>query len=171
MIVCCVPVSSGTNPYIELVNDELHKLGVEFKTPVAGIDEIFIHLKHCSILHLHWPSRFYSKQTLEESVVRANRFVELLDYASSMKCCVVWTAHNLLPHDSVNQALDRYVRKELLKRCAAVITHCKKAARLIREEFEVDFPSYNIPHPDISSAYPTRKSTIAARKVLKIPSQ
>ena len=85
------------------------------------------------ILHIHW---VYSFGLAWASGRRARRVVErwyrlTLAVASAVGLKVVWTAHNILPHEPVFVD-DVAARRELVGRCDAVIAHDESAASIVR---------------------------------------
>jgi len=90
-------------------------------------------LRGYRILHVHW---VYSFGVAWAHGRRARRVVErwysfTLAVASALGLKMVWTAHNLVPHEPVFVD-DVAARRALVARCDAVIAHDDSAATIVR---------------------------------------
>src|SRR5213594_1111916 len=64
------------------------------------------------VLHLHWLARVLRGVADEdEGLERVTSFVAALDAFRMAGGRIVWTVHNVLPHDTDHPALDRAIRK------------------------------------------------------------
>ena len=121
------------------------------------------------ILHIHWlysltlPSRLsvakwigYSYSTLFLSLTKILRYK------------VVWTVHNVLPHEALTSN-DLKIRRKLSLIAAVKIVHSKST---VQEMKRLGLDTENcriIPHGNYQSAYPNNISDANARKALHIP--
>ena len=154
------------NPYAGLLAQALQPLGVE---SVAGFREnltpdwIRAHAGGFDVLHLHWPWGLYYADTLEEAVRDSARMMDALLLARTMGCKIVWTMHNLYPHDSDAHELDHLVRLAIVASASAVIVHCEHARRLLLQYFHRQDSVFTIPHGDFIEPYPNTISRADAR--------
>lgn len=123
-------------------------------------------------IHIHWPSFFYSgKYGRIQQVIWFLRFLALLALIRSKGGRVIWTAHNLFPHDrAVVPQLDFIGRHVIIKISKIILIHGHEAAQL----FVSSFPSSRkkitiIPHGHWINYYPMDLSKDAAREQLNIP--
>ncbi|CAN0479167.1 unnamed protein product, partial [Phaeothamnion confervicola] len=107
--VCSIPHGS-MNPYIASTARELGRRGVAFTKPARNAKEIRALLRPDLILHFHWPSILYGGKTPAEFTRKTAKFVAVLDQARSIGCRVVWTAHNVFPHENPFPELDHRAR-------------------------------------------------------------
>lgn len=122
-------------------------------------------------LHLNWPSFLYKDKSAIVSLLRFARFVCLLLLTRLCGIRLLWTAHNLYPHDR-NQikGLDWLGRKILVMMCYRVFVHGETAASNVRKEFpEVEGKLVIIPHGHWIGFYPNHCTRAAARDRLGIP--
>ncbi|MEZ4734394.1 MAG: glycosyltransferase [Caldilineaceae bacterium] len=159
------------NPYGGLLAQGLATVGVELVAGhAADFTEAWLHENQgkVNILHFNWPHYLYQAATLEERVTRAAELVSNLALARSLGYKVVWTVHNLYPHESDHYALDRLVRLALTHLATAVITHCDHARRLVQQHFHRTENLFVIPHGHFIDVYPNTISRAAARRQLGI---
>ncbi len=127
----------GANPYQELLYEPLRRAGVAVGygatlTPSHTLNLLALplelavaRLRGHRILHLHWVFGFsFPGSGRSEALRRLSRwwFVLILGFARLVGLRVVWTAHNVLPHERVFDD-DVRARQSLVKRCDLVIAH------------------------------------------------
>jgi beta-1,4-mannosyltransferase len=117
------------------------------------------------VLHLHWLARVLRGVADEtEGLDRVSSFVAALDAFRMAGGEIIWTVHNVLPHDTAYPALDRALRKAVIAR--AEVVHVLSAGTV-----EAAAPSYEIPpskvlhvpHPAYLGAYADDVSDAEAR--------
>jgi glycosyltransferase involved in cell wall biosynthesis len=144
------------NPYAPLLAEALSPLGVECD---AGYPEnltaewVAKHAGQYRILHLHWPSGLYASEGLDNSVKRCAEMLDALFLARSMGCKIVWTMHNLYPHDSGTHELDHLMRLAITSVASAVIVHCERGRDALRRVFQRDEGVFTIPHGHFMAPY------------------
>jgi len=122
-------------------------------------------------LHLHWPSFLYHDSGIVSGLARFMRFALLLALARLCRIRLLWTAHNLYPHERSRPALlDRLAREILIRVSHRVFVHGDCAAAIVAHEF----PSARhklvvIPHGHWIGHYPCSSDRAAARARLGIP--
>jgi len=118
------------------------------------------------VLHLHWLARVLRGVADEtEGLERVASFVAALDAFRMAGGHIVWTVHNILPHDTAYPALDRAIR-------AAVVSRAEIVHVLSEGTVEAAAPTYEIPpekvlhvpHPAYLGAYPDDVSDAEARR-------
>jgi beta-1,4-mannosyltransferase len=122
-------------------------------------------------LHLNWPSFFYRDRSAIVSLKNFVRFVFLLLLTRLCGIRLLWTAHNLYPHDRNKIAvLDRIGRNILVSLSYRVFAHGASAARAVTQEFPgVHGKLVIIPHGNWIGFYEDKCSRVTARARLKIP--
>ena len=157
------------NPYGGLLAEAIGKLGVELVAAYRDeLTEEWLEENRGKIdlLHIHLPWYHYAVDDLEESVARCSDFVACLAMAKSMGYKLVWTVHNLYPHESRNLKLDRIARLGLVQMADALIVHCDYARECVREHFHRTDGVFTIPHGHFVDGYPNTISRAAARQLL-----
>jgi len=155
------------NPYAPLLARALHPYGVEC---VAGFAEnltlqwVAENAADFDVFHLHWPSTLYQNANLEATVERCAEIVDALSMARASGCRIVWTMHNLYPHDSAAHELDHLMRLAIVSTASAVIVHCERARALLRDIFHRQDGVFTVPHGHFIDPYPNQLSAEEARR-------
>ena len=138
MRVAFFPNSWRANPYLDLLEGGLRQMGVDVYP--AEVDRPFrrwayLHRLEIDVMHFHWLAYIYQRDSYRQSVTSLLRFVAQLSYARYLGYRIVWTMHNLYPHERRYQHLDRWARQLMLRYADAVLVHCEAAKALLRESF------------------------------------
>jgi len=145
------------NPYASLLARAMEAQGVR---SVAGFREnltpdwLRSHRNSFDVLHLHWPWGLYAGADLEETTRNCAALVDALFLARSLGYKVVWTMHNLYPHDSTTRDLDRLGRLGITACASAVIVHCQYARDMLAHHFHRRDGVFLAPHGHFCDAYP-----------------
>lgn len=89
------------NPYLRLLCESLGRRGIR----VVNLDEVA--LADCDIVHLHWPDWIVARPSTAAAARGAARLLKLLTQARADGKPVVWTVHNLGPHEPRHSQLER----------------------------------------------------------------
>lgn len=87
------------NPYTALLYDSISPLVHE----VSDYYHFRRMPKHVDIIHLHWPDLAISGSNLPRVIARSLLLLSRLGLAKLMGAKVIWTVHNLAPHDRSNR--------------------------------------------------------------------
>lgn len=160
---------NGENPYIKLLSESLQRvgIGVFYSWIFPKALWLVFHKSKINIIHIHWPSYLYRLNGLTYPrilIVLARFFLaKLLGYK------IVWTAHNLMPHETNKPWLDRLFRKILIRYGNGVIFHCQEAYHQITAAFGHSRVNAIIPHGNYDGCYPPLIKQYEARTRLNIP--
>jgi beta-1,4-mannosyltransferase len=117
-------------------------------------------------LHLHWLNRITRSATDEaDAAVEVQAFLARLDAFLAAGGRLVWTAHNVLPHDSRYPAADTVLRQGLADRAALVHVVAGGTAEAIGDRYTLPPPDrvVHVPHPSYRGAYPEGPARDQAR--------
>jgi beta-1,4-mannosyltransferase len=158
------------NPYGALLARALAKVGVPMEAGIEWTPEwLRANRRRVDILHLNWPQIFYrGDDDFAGWHARFTQFVEAFYDARHLGYRIVWTLHNLYPHEMPFPEIDRIGRLIVADRADAVIGHCQCALDLAREAFYCDTRTYVIPHGHFIDAYPNTIARAEARSQLGI---
>ncbi len=136
-----------TNPYGNLLADALGRAGVEVRYETV-LDEAFLgqRVGLMDAIHLHWPSHEYRGPDRATTQANMERMLQRLELARELGFGVVWTAHNIYPHDRTYADVDREFRVALCQVATAILAHCDLAADAVRREFAPAAPIFVVPH-------------------------
>jgi glycosyltransferase involved in cell wall biosynthesis len=163
-----------TNPYLRLLSASLQQRNAAVRTMPVAFSEQWLSAAQPpagSVLHFHWPHYGYQDADRERMRQYVQAFQMALDRAASLGLGIVWTAHNLRPHESAHPDLEQQATQALLDRSRAVIVHCEAAIALLRANFRVSAPCAVIPHGHYIGVYGPPAEPAAARHALGLPPQ
>jgi beta-1,4-mannosyltransferase len=118
------------------------------------------------VLHLHWLNGVLAgASTREEAQKRVAAFERQLDSVQAAGTKLVWTMHNVLPHESVFEDLEVRIRESIVGR--ADMVHIMNP-----DSIEMAGPYFDLPaskvvrveHPGYQGYYPQWMSRAAARQ-------
>jgi beta-1,4-mannosyltransferase len=117
------------------------------------------------VLHLHWLARVLRGVADEdEGLERVTSFVAALDAFRMAGGQIVWTVHNVLPHDTAYPALDRALRKAVVTRADVVHVLSAGTVEAAAPIYEIPHDKVlHVPHPAYLGAYPETISEADAR--------
>lgn len=123
-----------------------------------------------TVLHLHWLHVITRDATSDdEARAHATAFLANLDAYAAAGGRVVWTVHNLLPHDAPFEAVDAWLAGEVASRSTAIHVMAANTARLVAPYYNLpEERVFIVPHPSYGRAYPDSISRLDARHELRI---
>jgi beta-1,4-mannosyltransferase len=128
------------NPYQELLERELRALGATFEHPRLALRWAL--RTRVDVLHLHWLEYVTGSHAVESFHVtrvalRTARLFAVLLMLRARGARVVWTVHNLRPHDARHARFDLNVSRLVARLADRVIAHSHHAAQLIERTYGV----------------------------------
>ncbi len=157
------------NPYQRLLAVALggENVAVEFLGGLPSPGWLRAHAGDVAILHYHWLYGLY--MTRAATPLQVWRFVARLRLAGRLGYRIVWTAHNVLPHRAPFPSLHTAIRRLMMRRADAVITHCDAGRRKLLALFPRHRPVEVIPHGHYRDVYWPTLSRHEARQRLALP--
>ena len=160
------------NPTLALMNAAIERQGVSFVHPESDyIDKDWLRSNRgrADVIHLHWTQYQYLRSSLLSSVRTQAKFVLKLGLARSWGYRIVWTMHNVYPHERPYPLLDVVDRLVLARLSDAVVVHCAYAAEELRRRFRRTTAVYEVPLGHFVGVYPQQVTRNAARHRLGLP--
>ncbi len=154
MRVLAAPAFSNqqVNPYNALLYREVNQL-----RPV--VDE-YSHRQalftQYDILHFHWPDGYINEPDLFKALQRISVMV-LIVISAKLKCAkIVWTVHNIVPHDSYRPNLSQRFMRWFVNRCDGFIFMSTQGKSDFDEHYAVAKHKATaiIPHGHYRPSYP-----------------
>lgn len=110
MIICAWPSgrSDRSNPYLSSLYDGL----VALEPSWSVVEPSIRNAGRCDIIHVHWPEDFATRSSWLRAFARSAVTLLVLLYARLNSASVVWTVHNVMPHE------DRYRKLQKFHYCA-----------------------------------------------------
>jgi len=172
--ISCLPVAGIENPYQFLM---MQGLQTDKRLLVRnGINDRFFGILKTAIkqkpdyIHFDWETSYYYRRSLWMTLINVPFFIIQVYIARYIfNCKLVWTPHNIIPHDS------KYLR--IHKFCRNFFAHNMKWIRLFSElsieaaarELKCDINKFKIiPEGSYVGYYPDKIGRCDARKLLSI---
>ncbi len=167
MPVVLLPHPTNGNIYIRELGRAYASLGW---TPVYGPENLLEGNLRPDLLHLHWPEEFYRWRGEGSTEARAEHFVAQLHRLREAGVPMVWTVHNLAPHDIGQQSVDGRTYAAVMEAASAIHHHCPHSVHALAQRYPVPqgVKQFVQPHGHYLS-YPNHVSRTDARRALGIP--
>ncbi|HEY0943763.1 MAG TPA: glycosyltransferase family 4 protein [Opitutaceae bacterium] len=169
---CFVPFFHQ-NPYQRELARNLAACGVQVSAQpgLKGvIRDVVLRRGAPRLIHLHWLPRV---SRTPRGLFQLALFVVRLYTLRFLGRRIVWTAHNLYPHDVGGYFLERWLTRRVIAWSTCIIAHSPSAAELVGAEFgpRARRKLNVIPHGNYIGAYPNTLSRADARARLGLPPQ
>jgi beta-1,4-mannosyltransferase len=153
-------IDGGGNPYLSLLYTALRDEGVAVQPADLRPWRLYSGAQRFDVLHIHWPehimvgpgSRFTHAARVRAAAIALRSSVRSL---SSRGVRIVWTAHNVRPHNPEALASQVNLYRWLAQDADAVIVHTHYAAQLVRERLGRAGAMYLAPHGNYIDVYGT----------------
>lgn len=172
--VASFPPALPENPYQSLLYGGLADLGIPL---VAGNHFKFRWLlqarRDVGSLHFHWPENYYRQwfgrkpARIVLAIPKLVAFGLRLRFARVLGYRVVWTVHEVLPHDSPSPRIDRAGNRRLAHVADALIVHDDATAQAVRNAFPGSAQKLSlVHHGSYVGVYPPGRSRSEVRRAL-----
>ena len=159
------------NPYWKLLESSLKEVGAEL---VNTNDKYYLQWQwllrnrnQIEILHLHHLEPHYAADQHHASPKLFAKFIGKLLLARLLGYRIVWTLHNLSPHDPLEPIyVGRWTHLLVAQIAHVIIVHCEYARKALKTEFHRSRNVYTIPHPNFICVYPNSVTKKQAKEAL-----
>jgi beta-1,4-mannosyltransferase len=162
------------NIYTEQLYAQVEQGGVSVIEGIWSSGWLLRHLRRGDIIHVHWPSFLYfDPQSGPRTAFRLVRLAALMAFAKLRRATIVWTAHNLYPHEGGSELLAHRVGRRITVAFADhVCVHGPSAATIVTRELKVRESRLRIGHhPHWIDCYPNTVTRTESRARLAIPAE
>jgi glycosyltransferase involved in cell wall biosynthesis len=154
------------NIYVRELGRAYQELGANV---VYGPENLFESAARFDVIHLQWPEeqyRSYGSGPVEE---RAASFLHKLDEHKRRGAKLIWTVHNISPHEQLESRIDRTVYQEVIERSELIVHHCPASIDLLSAAYRIpsSVPAIVAPHGNYGG-YPNEISREKARERLGV---
>ena len=165
------------NPYLRLLYGHLAEYGFEVvDDPSLTLRWLWRARSSVRFLHLHWPEGLYRYERGPTQLrpllsrVKLALFATRLAAARILRYRLVWTVHQVSPHESVDPALERRATRLLARSCDLLIAHDSWTADHARAELGGRSKTIAVvPHGSYIGVYPKGRSRREVRSELGLP--
>ena len=174
--IACLSVAPW-NPYLRLLYGHLAAHGFAVvEDPRFSLQWLWRARSSVGFLHFHWPESLYrygrGPVRLRPFLSRAKLalFGARLAAARLFDYRIVWTIHQLYPHESVDRALDRRGARLLARASDLLIAHDQWTAAQARSELPIRRGEIAVvPHGSYIGTYPEGRPRSEVRNELGLP--
>jgi glycosyltransferase involved in cell wall biosynthesis len=168
--ISLMAVEERGNPYLILLAQSLRDLGHDVTfVQQCSPQWLWLNRSTTDVLHFHWVQYFYNSSRKEISTLWAIFFFFKLILAKMFGYRIVWTVHNLLPHERCPGPADHIARRSLILLADALVVHCRAAGTAVTRTFHRKRNIQVIPHGHYIHWYAGDLSREDARSLLHIP--
>ena len=123
------------------------------------------------VVHLHWLNQVLSRvTTAQEAQTAADEHEEMLDRLIARGARLVWTVHNVLPHDTQYEAYEVALRRAVADRAELIHVMSPRTPELLAPWLSLPADRlYHCDHPGYQGVYPDWITRDDARRRLRIP--
>src|SRR5262245_10412560 len=167
-IMMLTPVATD-NPYLICLIGGLQRVAPEFvcATRVGVPLRRWLPVwRQTDVIHMHWPEYIYTRPDGSADIRRGMALLASLAGAKALRRRIVYTVHNIEPHEGRSPLAHHRLQWMLLKLTDAVHVHDGEARRAIAERFGRIARVYVIPHGSYRDYYPNRVTRAEARAQL-----
>lgn len=162
-------IDTRSNQYGALLAQSLSRHGIHLTSGDYAFNTAWLERfrPEYSVLHLNWLDRFYSQGKPDGAFGEYAQFAETLIHAKQIGYRIVWTLHNLFPHERVQPELDRLVNLLVAREADVVIAHCRYGADQLARRYGVR-KVHVIPHGNYMDVFPNEISRLESRERIAI---
>jgi glycosyltransferase involved in cell wall biosynthesis len=128
--VASLPPAIRQNPYQRLLYDHLRAFDVEaVEKPDIKLRWLWRSRRQVDVLHFHWPQPYYRHARGAEPLRMPLSYAKLALFRARLRTArilgyrIVWTVHELVPHETTSRRLDRLAAASLARRADVLIAH------------------------------------------------
>jgi beta-1,4-mannosyltransferase len=160
---CVLQISKvRMNPYVRLLQEALIEVGIDCSL-ADGLSPRLAQSWKFDVLHLHWLELLYASPHLGRSLRRLFAVLTGLVRAKAGGAKVVYTVHNLNPHEQAFPLLNRIANRAVFAMADALHVHGEEARRAVARTYGRRDGVYVIPHGGYIGAYPNSCTRQEAR--------
>lgn len=166
MLVKITPYDNA-NHYFKLLKNKLESSG--FTVNCSGNGLSWQEDKKADIIHLHWLHPIYWNLNYLKAFYTVLRFLIKLTFYRAMKKKIIWTVHNLFPHEKKYPVQDYLLRFGVSCIANSIIVHSYFAKGKVAKYFFRNKKVFYIPYGHYCGACPNNISRVEARGRIGIP--
>lgn len=173
--ISCLPVAGIENPYQYLMMNGLNESpNLEVQ---SGIHDKFFGIFRTALIqkpdyiHFDWETSYYYRKNIILTLISIPLFiVQVLIAKYIFRCKLVWTPHNLIPHDAKHLRVHNFCRVFFAKQMSWIRLFHEDAISRAANVFKVSPNKFKImPEGSYIKYYPNEMNQEKARSILGIP--
>jgi beta-1,4-mannosyltransferase len=170
MIIHTLPPLLPDNPYLDLLYQPMAALGVTVRRDRPRVElPALLAASDPRLLHMHFFDELTQHPQSAQTIARTLAFVAMLRVLRARGVRLVWTAHNLAPHEVYHPALAQLAYRAVARTADAVVAHGPAALALVDERYGPLRHGAAIPHGNYIGVYGPRRTRAEGRAALGLP--
>lgn len=172
--IACLPVAGPENPYQQLMRTGLN--GDKRLRAFSGVPGKFLGIAFTTLkykpdyIHFDWVVSYYYRRWRWLTYASVPLFCGQVLLARWLGVKLVWTLHNLLPHDAAEAGVHRFCQRFLARRCEWVRVFGLNSVERAANELRIPADKFRVvPEGDYTGMYPNLISQESARERLRLP--
>jgi beta-1,4-mannosyltransferase len=163
------------NPYNALLYRHMLAINDDGSATQTALIEDYTHKRaffgRYDILHFHWPDGYVNKRGWLKSLQRALLFACVLLASKVKHSKIVWTVHNVQPHDAYHPGFSRRFMRWFVEQCNGFIFMSEDSKEKFLQSYQPPATAHFaiIPHGHYRESYPAAIAPAAARQRLGLP--
>ncbi len=117
------PPTDKSNPFQQLLAERLKQNSWDHKVFNLTFKNLWKNRKEVAILYFHWPEFIWRKTNLSKSVLAGLNFIVKMYTAKCFGYKLVWSAHNVIPHQYASYSLEFFLRRWIVRNFHLIIGH------------------------------------------------
>jgi glycosyltransferase involved in cell wall biosynthesis len=156
--------NEGVNPY----NAQLYRKIEASGHSVYEYSHKRVLREKFDIVHVHWPDGYIDQRNWFKAIQRAFLLILMMWIAKLKGARLVWTAHNLKPHDAFHPKFSQIFLSKFVKICNGLIFLTEEGKNSFLQHYpaQQDMPCSVIPHGHYRDSYPCAIDKDTAKKEL-----
>lgn len=169
-VISSFPNPSIGNPYLKLLYQHLAQQNIRYeKSGYFGKSWLLENRKKVDYLHFHWISEYQNNRNGQTSLLMTLIFVAKIWFARTLGYRVIWTMHNLFPHNKEARFKEWLCRLLFIHSMSMIFINFEDARNDLGRLFFRWRRIFLIPHGSYRPVYPIIPSRQEARQALNIP--
>jgi beta-1,4-mannosyltransferase len=165
-----LPPQLPNNPYLDQLYGPLHEFDISIERPRARyILPALLLGQGRRVLHLHFFDELLQRPSWPATALRSLAFLVLLLLLKLRGVRIVWTAHNIEPHECYHTDWAFLIYRVLARRADAVIVHSHAAHEMLAQRHAPLAPTNVIPIGNYIGLYGPPLDRATCRAMLGLP--
>lgn len=167
-----LPPQLPTSPYLDQLYAPIgaHGIAVRRGRPRHELPRLLLG-RGPRVVHLHFFDELTQRPGLLRTIARSLGFLLLLALLRLRGVRLVWTAHNLAPHETYHPRWSELVYRTTVRWCAAVIAHSQAAKQALEQRYGPLPRCRVIPHGSYVGLYGPPRERAPSRAALGLPAR
>ncbi len=173
--IACIS-SAPSNPYLRLLYDQLALYGLELADdPKLSVRWLWRARRQVGFVHFHWPEVLHRYERGGKALRSILSWAKLattfarVAAARALGYRLIWTIHQVQPHESDSPTRDEIVARLLGRACHVLLAHDRATADLATERLRLPQGRVHVvPHGSYVGVYPPGRPRAEVRAELGI---